>query len=154
MHVTHYSKVLVEEDLAGNAEKMGKRLREGIASMNSPLVTEIRGRGLLNAIVIDESMGKNVGPDGFAWDICVNLAEMGKLPHFMLLLMHHEIAHSAPHAQTESTKTISIICTLSHYLFLRPHRPALQTDARQHHPFRPTTLHQRRRGEITFRHLP
>ena len=59
---------------------MGRRLREGIASFNSPLVTEIRGRGLLNAIVIDESMGKDASSDGFAWDICVNMAEMGKWP--------------------------------------------------------------------------
>ena len=70
--------MLVEEDLAGNAEKMGKRLREGIASFNSPLVTEIRGRGLLNAIVIDESLGKNASSDGLAWDICVNMAELGE----------------------------------------------------------------------------
>lgn len=69
----------MEEDLAGNAERMGKRLREGIASFNSPLVTEIRGRGLLNAIVIDESMAKNASHDGFAWDICVEMAEMGLL---------------------------------------------------------------------------
>jgi acetylornithine/succinyldiaminopimelate/putrescine aminotransferase len=70
---------------------MGKRLREGIASMNSPLVTEIRGRGLLNAIVIDESLGKNASADGFAWDICVNLAEMGTVLHVMRLITYHEI---------------------------------------------------------------
>ena len=56
---------------------MGKRLREEIASFNSPLVTEIRGRDLLNAIVIDKSKAKNASPDGFAWDICVDMAEMG-----------------------------------------------------------------------------
>lgn len=77
-------KVLVEEDLAGNAEAMGKKLRDGIASLNSPLVTEIRGKGLLNAIVIDESLGKNASTDGLAWDICVDMAKMGKsfLPPF------------------------------------------------------------------------
>jgi ornithine--oxo-acid transaminase len=43
------------------------------------LITEIRGQGLLNAIVIDESMNKNASADGYAWDICVKMAEMGLL---------------------------------------------------------------------------
>lgn len=72
-------KVLVEEDLAGNSDRMGKILRDEIAGFNSPLITEIRGKGLLNAIVIDESMGVNTSADGLAWDICVNMAEMGKI---------------------------------------------------------------------------
>eukprot|EP00596_Hydrurales_sp_CCMP1899_P005736 CAMPEP_0119041692 /NCGR_PEP_ID=MMETSP1177-20130426/13018_1 /TAXON_ID=2985 /ORGANISM="Ochromonas sp, Strain CCMP1899" /LENGTH=426 /DNA_ID=CAMNT_0007007935 /DNA_START=110 /DNA_END=1390 /DNA_ORIENTATION=- len=72
-------KVLVEEDLAGNAERMGKLLRDEIAGFKSPLITEIRGKGLLNAIVIDESLGVNASPDGLAWDICVKMADMGLL---------------------------------------------------------------------------
>ena len=80
-------KVLIDEDMAGNAERMGKRLREGIASFNSPLVTEIRGKGLLNAIVIDESLGRNASADGFAWDICVDMAHMGELKLYSNLIL-------------------------------------------------------------------
>jgi ornithine--oxo-acid transaminase len=55
---------------------MGKRLRDEIAGFKSPLITEIRGKGLLNAIVIDESLGINASADGLAWDICVKMADM------------------------------------------------------------------------------
>ena len=70
--------------MAANAEYMGKRLRDEIAGFNSPLVTEIRGKGLLNAIVIDESLGKNASADGFAWDICVDMAHMGMTWHLII----------------------------------------------------------------------
>lgn len=45
--------VLDEEDLAGNAQKMGQMLRDGLSEIESPLIMEIRGKGLLNAIVMD-----------------------------------------------------------------------------------------------------
>lgn len=119
------TQVLVEEDLAGNAEKMGKRLREGIAGFNSPLVTEIRGRGLLNAIVIDESMGKNASSDGFAWDICVDMAEMGEP-----LLRPLEHSHFPRYT------------CISHFLLLPPRSPC-QTNTWQHHPIRASVVYQR-----------
>jgi ornithine--oxo-acid transaminase len=72
-------KVLIDEDMAANAEKQGRRLREEIIGFKSPIITEVRGKGLLNAIVIDESLNKNASEDGFAWDLCIKLAENGKL---------------------------------------------------------------------------
>ena len=50
-------KVLEEEKLAENAEKMGALLRSEISKrLPKEIVKSVRGRGLLNAIIIDESM--------------------------------------------------------------------------------------------------
>ncbi|MFW2477381.1 MAG: ornithine--oxo-acid transaminase [Sediminibacterium sp.] len=65
--------VLKEENMAENAEKMGALLREELAALQSPLIKTIRGKGLLNAIVINHP-----NPDA-AWDICLSLKENGLL---------------------------------------------------------------------------
>ena len=65
--------VLKTEKMAENAEKMGERLRAGLANLNSPFVTTIRGKGLLNAIVI-----KHDNPDA-SWDLCLHLKDLGLL---------------------------------------------------------------------------
>ena len=51
--------VLVDEKMAENAERLGQRLREEIRGFNSPVITTVRGKGLLNAVVIDETMVSN-----------------------------------------------------------------------------------------------
>jgi ornithine--oxo-acid transaminase len=66
-------KVLKDEQLAENAEKMGKLLRDELIALNSPFITVVRGRGLLNAIVI-----KHQNPEA-AWDFCMELKENGLL---------------------------------------------------------------------------
>ncbi len=65
--------VLKEEKMAENAERMGELLRSELHQLQSPLITTIRGKGLLNAIVI-----KQTNPDT-AWDICLSLMENGLL---------------------------------------------------------------------------
>lgn len=67
--------LMEEENLTEKAEKLGKIFRDGLASLNSPLIKLIRGKGLLNAVVIDESQtgGRS------AWDLCVLLKEKGLL---------------------------------------------------------------------------
>lgn len=67
--------IMEEEDLTARAEKLGNIFRKGLADINSPIITTIRGRGLLNAIVIDES--KTSGHS--AWDICMVLKSKGLL---------------------------------------------------------------------------
>jgi ornithine--oxo-acid transaminase len=69
-------KVLVEENLADRAEKLGKVFRSGITAIQSPLVQEVRGKGLLNAVVIDESKSKK---GRTAWQLCLLLKERGVL---------------------------------------------------------------------------
>ena len=65
--------VLKTEKMAENAEKMGERLRAGLANLHSPFITTIRGKGLLNAIVI-----KHENPDA-SWDLCLHLKDLGLL---------------------------------------------------------------------------
>lgn len=65
--------VLKEENMAGNADAMGKLLREGLARLNSPFIKTIRGKGLLNAIVIEHTNKEA------SWDLCLALKENGLL---------------------------------------------------------------------------
>ncbi|MEM6344054.1 MAG: ornithine--oxo-acid transaminase [Bacteroidota bacterium] len=70
-------KVLVEEDLAGNAYKLGQVFRERMQAYidsDQDLVTLVRGKGLLNAIVINDSPESST-----AWDICMALKDNGLL---------------------------------------------------------------------------
>ncbi len=66
-------KVLKEENMAENAEAMGKLLRSELEQLNSPFITTIRGKGLLNAIVIEHSDKEA------ASDLCLELKENGLL---------------------------------------------------------------------------
>jgi ornithine--oxo-acid transaminase len=65
--------VLKEEGMAENAEAMGQILRSELQKLQSPYITTIRGRGLLNAIVI-----QHPNPDA-SWDFCLALMENGLL---------------------------------------------------------------------------
>lgn len=65
--------VLKDEKLSENAETMGKLLREELAKLNSPFITSIRGKGLLNAIVI-----KHPNKEA-AWELCLALKDNGLL---------------------------------------------------------------------------
>lgn len=65
--------ILKDENMAANAEAMGILLRSEITKLNSPFISEVRGMGLLNAIVI-----KHSNPDA-AWELCLLLKENGLL---------------------------------------------------------------------------
>lgn len=65
--------VLKEESLANNAERMGQLLRAKLEQLQSPYIKTIRGKGLLNAIVINHP-----NPDA-AWELCLLLKERGLL---------------------------------------------------------------------------
>jgi len=65
--------VIKSEKMVENSYKMGEILREELAKLNSPFIASIRGRGLLNAIVI-----KHENPEA-AWDLCLHLKELGIL---------------------------------------------------------------------------
>ncbi len=66
-------KVLKDEHLDENAEKMGKIFRDTLSSYKYPWIRHVRGKGLLNAVEIDHDAGAN------AWDICLALKERGLL---------------------------------------------------------------------------
>lgn len=66
-------KVLKDEKMAENAEAMGKMLRSELARLNSPFIDTIRGKGLLNAIVINHP-----NPEA-SWELCLALKDNGLL---------------------------------------------------------------------------
>ena len=65
--------VIKSEKMVENSFKMGEILRAELAKLNSPFIASIRGRGLLNAIVI-----KHENPEA-AWDLCLHLKALGIL---------------------------------------------------------------------------
>lgn len=65
--------VLKEEKLDENAEKLGKVFREEVSKIKSDMIELVRGKGLLNAIVIKPKNGKE------AWDVCLKMKENGLL---------------------------------------------------------------------------
>ena len=95
-------KVVKDEKLVQNAEKMGKIFREEIKKIDSPFIVQVRGRGLLNAIVT-KPIGKKT-----AWDICLKMMENGLLAK----PTHDDIIRFAPPltiTEAQLKKAIQII---------------------------------------------
>ncbi len=65
--------VVKDENLAEKADKLGKIFRSEMENFDNPNVEKVRGKGLLNAIIIKPTNGKE------AWDVCVRMAENGLL---------------------------------------------------------------------------
>lgn len=63
--------VIREENLAGNAEKMGEIFRSEMRAIRSGMIETVRGKGLLNAVAIDASHPVS------AWEICLKMKENG-----------------------------------------------------------------------------
>ncbi len=94
--------VVKDEKLTQNADKMGKIFRAEIKKIKSPFIVEVRGRGLLNAIVT-KPMGKKT-----AWDICLKLRDNGLLAK----PTHDHIIRFAPPLcikEAEIKKAVAII---------------------------------------------
>lgn len=64
-----------EEKMMERSEKLGHIFRDGLAAFKSPVIQKIRGKGLLNAVVIDEAAAGG----RTAWDMCILLKEKGLL---------------------------------------------------------------------------
>jgi len=65
--------VVRDEKLARNAQIMGELFRSEVEKINSPFIELVRGKGLLNAIVIKPHNGKS------AWDVCLKMRDNGLL---------------------------------------------------------------------------
>jgi len=65
--------VVVEENLAENAYRLGVLFRKELKNIDSDMITAVRGKGLLNAMVIKPKNGKE------AWDVCLKLRDNGLL---------------------------------------------------------------------------
>ncbi len=65
--------VVLDEKLADNAQALGELFRNELRAIKSDRITTVRGKGLLNAIIIKEKDGIS------AWEVCLKLAENGLL---------------------------------------------------------------------------
>ncbi len=63
--------VVKDEKLAENAERLGEIFREELSKFDSEMIEQVRGKGLLNAVVIKPKNGKT------AWDVCLAMKENG-----------------------------------------------------------------------------
>jgi ornithine--oxo-acid transaminase len=63
--------VIKEEKLAENAELLGRIFREELHGIKSDMIETVRGKGLLNAVVIRPKKGKT------AWDVCLAMKDKG-----------------------------------------------------------------------------
>lgn len=67
--------VIEREHLSERAEKLGIKFRESLQALEeNPMITDVRGKGLLNAIELDIDEGSDL-----AWQICLDLAKSGLL---------------------------------------------------------------------------
>ncbi|HDS02276.1 MAG TPA: aminotransferase class III-fold pyridoxal phosphate-dependent enzyme, partial [Firmicutes bacterium] len=92
--------VLEEEKLADKAQELGEFFRSEVKKITCDKVVQVRGKGLLNAVVFEE---------GFeAWDVCIALKEAGLLAK----QTHGNIIRFAPPlviTKEELTEGLSII---------------------------------------------
>ncbi|MDR1757155.1 MAG: ornithine--oxo-acid transaminase [Culturomica sp.] len=65
--------IVKEEELAQNAETLGELFRERMQAIDSDRIELVRGRGLLNAVVIKPKNGET------AWDVCLKMRDKGLL---------------------------------------------------------------------------
>jgi ornithine--oxo-acid transaminase len=63
--------VIKNEKLAENAERLGKIFREEFSTIKSDMIELVRGKGLLNAVVIKPKGNKT------AWDVCLAMRDKG-----------------------------------------------------------------------------
>ncbi|KAF2665971.1 ornithine aminotransferase [Microthyrium microscopicum] len=93
-----------EENMVANAERLGQLFRDGLNKIQNPMLKLVRGKGLLNAIVIDEAhtAGRS------AYDLCLCMKERGLLAK----PTHQNIIRLAPPlviTEDEIKKALSII---------------------------------------------
>ena len=66
--------VIKEEDLSENSQILGEVFRKKLRKFSNPLIKEVRGKGLLNAIEVNDSPESKT-----AWNICMELKQKGLL---------------------------------------------------------------------------
>ncbi len=97
--------ILLDENLASNAQKMGEFFRNELNNILAqyPIIKEVRGKGLLNAIELDIPEDSDI-----AWNLCISMSEHGLLAK----PTHGNIIRFAPPLtinQTQMREAISII---------------------------------------------
>lgn len=110
-----------EEKLVERAERLGNVFRDGLRKLDNPMIKIVRGKGLLNAVVIDESRTNGHG----AWDLCMLLKEKGLLVGRALKIAHLKQA-------TETKANVGGQAKPTHQNIIRLAPPLVITDAEIH----------------------
>ncbi len=97
--------VLAEENLIAQAEKMGAYLQQCLASIKSPLILEIRGRGLLVGLMINPRYYS-------AREICLRLLQQGVLSKET----HGTVIRLAPPLVITKEQIDTVVAAISHVL--------------------------------------
>jgi len=95
-------KVVRDERLAERADEMGQYFRNELKKIKHPMLKLVRGKGLLNAIIIEPKNGKE------AWDVCMMLKEKG----LICKPTHRHIIRLAPPlviSKTDLEKSLKIL---------------------------------------------
>lgn len=93
--------IIQEEDMIQRAQTLGELFRQGLRdiSKKNSMITTVRGKGLLNAIVIDET--KTGGHS--AWDLCMLMKEKGLLVGRALKIAHVNATSYQPENAVQDT---------------------------------------------------
>lgn len=114
--------LMEEEDLTAKADRLGTMFRDGLAALKSPIIKVIRGKGLLNAVVIDEAAASG----RTAWDLCILLKSKGLLVCYFSRTNVTCILTKSP-GQTDTRRYHPLRAPSSH------HRGGAQEGSRHHH---------------------
>lgn len=88
-----------DEDMVSRAQVLGEVFRNGIEKLNNPMIKTVRGKGLFNAVVIDET--KTGGHS--AWDLCMLMKEKGLLVGRALKIAHVKKSGDADELKAKPT---------------------------------------------------
>ena len=91
--------VVRDENMVGNAERMGVLFRDGLQKLNNPMIKTVRGKGLFNAVVIDDS--KTGGHS--IWELLLLLKKKGLLVGRALKIAHVKDVEDADDLKAKHT---------------------------------------------------
>ena len=91
--------IVRDEDMVNRAEELGEVFRNGIRQLNNAMIKTVRGKGLFNAVVIDET--KTGGHS--AWDLCMLMKEKGLLVGRAVKIAHFKNSGDADEMKAKPT---------------------------------------------------
>ena len=91
--------IVRDEDMVNRAQELGEVFRNGIRQLDNAMVKTVRGKGLFNAVVIDET--KTGGHS--AWDLCMLMKEKGLLVGRAVKIAHFKSSGDADELKAKPT---------------------------------------------------
>lgn len=108
--------VIVSEDLCARAQRLGEKMRAGLRDLmgvgpEGGWIKEVRGKGLLNAIVIDQAKSKK---GRSAWDLCLVSAREVGLVGLAEELLERRLTDFAPPRHSQVMKSKGVLAKPTH----------------------------------------